>query len=117
VIERVHPVQLRVGDVALIGRGAKLCAHRVVSATGPSENRRWITQGDALPVADPPASPEQMLGRVTHLVRAGKSIPVKPQLGGVDRLIAIVVRRSFTAARAFVYLSRLRRSTEEPALL
>ena len=54
VVESVRPVQVRLGDVVLVGREGKLRAHRVVGMAGDPENPRWITQGDALPAPDPP---------------------------------------------------------------
>ncbi len=104
VVERVQPRQVRIGDVVLIGRDGGLCAHRIVGAVGDSQNRQWITQGDALPVPDRPVDRNELLGRVAYLIRAGRLVPVPAELGVVDKLIAKVVRRSIPAARALVYL-------------
>lgn len=108
MVEKVSPDHVSVGDVVLVGSEGKLRAHRVVGTTGEQENRRWITQGDALAASDHPVPANELLGRVTYLIRAGKLVALPAKLGAIDNLIAGVVRRSTPAARAFVYLNRIR---------
>jgi signal peptidase I len=103
-VERVSPDQVRVGDVVLVGRDGRLCAHRVVTVAEGCGSPRWITQGDANPAPDQPVRWDELLGRVAYLIRAGKPIPVLAELSLADQLIAKIVRRSKTAARALVYL-------------
>jgi len=107
VVERVNPDQVRIGDVVVVGRDGRLCGHRVVSIAEDPENPQWITQGDALPVADRPVAGNELLGRVAYLIRAGKLIAVPAQLNVVERLISRIVRRSAPAARALVHLHRM----------
>jgi hypothetical protein len=114
VVERVDPSQVHIGDLVLVGREGRLCAHRVVGAAGGPENRQWITQGDALPVTDRPVAESELLGRVTYLIRAGKLIAVTAKLGVIDNLIAKIVRRSNFAAGALVYLHRMVQTSQEP---
>jgi signal peptidase I len=106
VMERVSPDQVRAGAVILVGRDGRLCAHRVVSVAEGFGSPRWITQGDANSAPDQPVSEGELLGRVNYLIRAGKLVPVPAELSVVDQLIAKIVRRSKTAARAFVYFHR-----------
>jgi signal peptidase I len=103
VVERVSPDQVRFGDVILVGRERRLCAHRVVS-TQDSGRPHWITQGDAMPAPDRPVSASELLGRVGYVIRAGRLIPVPAELSLAENLIAKLVRRSVPAARALVYL-------------
>ncbi|MFZ0199913.1 MAG: S24/S26 family peptidase [Candidatus Sulfotelmatobacter sp.] len=114
VVESVRPVQVRLGEVVLVGREGKLRAHRVVGMAGDSENPRWFTQGDALSAPDPVVSRDELLGRVLYLIRAGKLVAVPPELSVVDSLVAKIVRRSSFAARAFVHLNRTRQTLLEP---
>jgi signal peptidase I len=107
VVNRITPDQVHVGDVVLVGREGRLCAHRVVSMAGDSQNPQWITQGDALPAPDRPVAKDELLGKVSYLIRAGKLIAVPAELNGVKRLTANIVRRSVPAARALVYLHRV----------
>jgi signal peptidase I len=113
VVERVQPDQVRIGDVVLVGREGSLCAHRVIGTKGDPENRQWITQGDALPAPDRPVAANELLGRVSYLIRAGKLIAVPAELSVVERLTAKMVRRSVPAARALVYLHRMVQAPEE----
>ncbi|MHB8218221.1 MAG: S24 family peptidase [Candidatus Sulfotelmatobacter sp.] len=103
VIDRVTPNQIQVGDIALIGRDGRLCAHRVVRLPRGLDDRVWITQGDAMPAPDQPVIEDELLGRVTKIIRAGKYITVSRNLRGIDFLLAQIVRRSVFAARLFVY--------------
>jgi signal peptidase I len=113
VVERVSPDQVQIGDVVLVGRDGRLCAHRVVSVTEDAGSPQWITRGDANSTPDRPVSEGELLGRIDYLLRAGSLIPVPAELSLVQRLIAELVRRSTTAARALVYLHRMVEIPEE----
>jgi hypothetical protein len=112
VIERVEPDLVRIGDMVLVGRGGRLCAHRVVGIAGDGQNRQWITRGDALLVPDRPVAGNELLGRVRYLIRAEKCIAVPTELSVLAKVVAKIVRRSFFAARALVYLHRMVRTSE-----
>jgi hypothetical protein len=77
---------------------------------GVAESYQWITQGDALPVPDRPVAGNELLGRVTHLIRGGMLMTVPTELGVIDNVIAKVVRRSVPAARALLFLNGMRRT-------
>jgi signal peptidase I len=115
VVERVSPDQVRIGDIVLVGREGRLCAHRVVSMAERSGKPQWITRGDGMSAPDRPVSEDQLLGRVTYLIRAGKCVPVPAELSVVQHLTAKVVSRSFPAARALVYLRRIVNPLENSA--
>jgi len=112
VVERVIPDQVSIGDVVVVGREGRLCAHRVIGTEGDPGNRRWITQGDALPAPDRPVAGNELLGRVSYLIRGGKLVAVPAELSAVERLTAKIVRRSVPAARALVYLHRMVQASE-----
>jgi hypothetical protein len=116
VVERIHQDQVRIGEVVLVKRQGGLRAHRVVAKIADPENPQWITQGDALAKPDLPVSADELLGRVSYLIRAGKLVPVPAELSVVESLLAKIVRRSVPAARALVYLNRARQSPKEPVL-
>ena len=115
VVERVQPDQVRIGDVVVVGREGRLCAHRVIGTEDAPEKRRWITQGDAMAAPDRPVAGSDVLGRVAYLIRAGKLVAVPAELNVVERLTAKIVRRSVPAARALVYLHRMVRNSEKSA--
>jgi signal peptidase I len=117
VVERVSREEVCVGDVVVVGRDGKLCGHRVVRMADDAESHHWITQGDALAVPDRPVAWNELLGRVTYLIRGGKLMAVPTELGVIDNVIAKVVRRSVPAARALVYLNRMRRTRNAEAML
>jgi len=115
VVERVSPDRVSVGDVVVVGREGRLCAHRVIGTEGDPENPYWITQGDALPVPDRPVAGSELLGRVAYLIRAGKLIAAPAELSVGERLVAKIVRRCFPAARVLVYLHRMVRNPVKSA--
>lgn len=108
VVAHVSADQVKVGQIVLVGRDGRLCAHRVVSREENSGNphRHWITRGDAMPKPDAPVGDGELLGRVNYVIRAGKCVAVSAKLSVAAKLTAKVVRRSFLAARALVYLHR-----------
>jgi len=116
VVERVNHDQVQIGDVVLVGGEGRLRAHRVVFVAEDSGNRRWITRGDAMPAPDRFGMEHELLGRVSYLIRAGKRIALPPRLSLVDALIARVVSRSLSAARALVYFHRMFQGPQAPVL-
>jgi signal peptidase I len=109
MVEHTNPKRVEVGCVVLARFGGRFRTHRVVGTWGNSGNLQWITQGDANAAPDPCVNANELLGRVTHVVRDGRLIEVGPRLSMFENLLAKIVRRSFTAARALVYLNRMRR--------
>jgi hypothetical protein len=115
VVERISPDQVQMGEVVLVGRDRRLCAHRLVSRVEGSRNPRWITQGDAMSAPDRPVSGSELLGRVTSVIRAGKLITLPAEMSMAAKLIAKIVRRSVPAARSLVYLHGMIQSPEKAA--
>jgi hypothetical protein len=112
IAKRVGNNQVCIGDVVLTERDGRLCAHRVIAHAGDFENPKWITQGDALPTPDCPVPENGLLGRVDCVIRRGKLIAIASELSTVEMLIAKIIRRSILAARALVYLNRMRQRAE-----
>ena len=103
LIRRCEPDAARVGDVVLFTRDARLFAHRVVAA-----GATLVTRGDALPDADAPVQPSELLGRVERVVRHGRVMrPRPPRLG--TRLAAGLFRRSARAGRVLARVDAVRR--------
>jgi signal peptidase I len=67
------------GDVVLASRANRFFAHRVVRLTALGGKPRIITRGDALAENDPPFLDDEVLGRVTALVRGEKRIELAGQ--------------------------------------
>jgi hypothetical protein len=116
LVEHISSDRFRVGDIALVRRDGRLCAHRIVSLPQDSGDRFWITQGDALIRPDRPVVKGELLGRVSEIVRSGKSIAVSAHLSVMDRLFAQMVRRSLFAARVFIYMTGKFRTQRESSL-
>jgi signal peptidase I len=116
MFERIDRKEVRIGDIVLVCREGRLCTHRVVGMAGEPDNPKWITQGDALSAPDRPVAANELLGKLAYLVRAGKLVAVQAELTVINKFIAQAVRRSFAAARALVYLNRMRQTSKELVL-
>jgi len=85
------------GDIVLVHRQGRLCAHRVVKKISKEGEPYWITRGDSLPDDDPPVSRRELLGRVTCILR-GRSrltrIDASRGIGWWARLVGPVLRHS-----------------------
>jgi hypothetical protein len=114
VVEHVRPDNVVVGDVVLVGREGRLCAHRLVSTVADAECPKWITRGDGVLEPDRPVLANELLGRVAYLIRAGKLIAVPTKLSIVEKLVAKVVQRSKPTARALVYLQQRVHTPDAP---
>jgi len=104
LVRREGATEVRAGDVILFGRDERLFAHRVVRrAEGPG-GPLWITRGDRNSHDDPPVSGEELLGRVTAVLRGDALVDPRPTLG--LRMAAFFLRRSWAATRLVVGLRR-----------
>jgi len=74
-IRRQDAAESLPGDIVLVRRQGRLCAHRVVKKISKEGQPYWITRGDSLPDDDPPVSGQELLGRVTCILR-GRSRPI-----------------------------------------
>ena len=74
-IRRQDAAESLPGDIVLVRRQGRLCAHRVVKKISKEGEPYWITRGDSLPDDDPPVSGQELLGRVTCILR-GRSRPI-----------------------------------------
>jgi signal peptidase I len=102
------------GDVVVFSHGRQFVAHRVVSAGGTAHGAtiqsHIQTQGDALDQADVPLSKNDLLAKVSLIVRNGKSIQPRRSLRPVERAVAKIFRRSDIAARVVARVHNLRQS-------
>jgi len=104
-IRRCDATELLRGDLAVFTRGGRLFAHRFVGHDGD----RLVTQGDAVPLPDPPVSAAELLGTAVSISRSGKSIAFRTAPGLPARLVAALARRSSGAARLLQRGQALRR--------
>lgn len=108
VVHRREIQGVQPGEIAFISCYDRLVAHRVKGAAGDRSRGVWVTQGDAVPSADPPVASEHLLGVVVSIERDGRSFapPLGPGLS--DRFIAAILRHSDFALRIWQRVYRLR---------
>ncbi len=64
------------GDLLLFDDGKQLIVHRLVKV---ERDNKYIAKGDNRRHVDATISAEQILGRVTAIIRNGKTIPIRPK--------------------------------------
>jgi signal peptidase I len=116
IFERASGDSVSEGDIVLFGRDGRLFAHRVINpSTGHAEGS-VLTQGDALRRPDRPVTGSELFGKVSRIVRNGKSIQPARTLSTPERALAALLRRSYSAVRVVFKILRLRHNLKEFAL-
>lgn len=101
-IERMEISSASKGHIVLFRRGRRLFAHRVIEAATHQTGSRLLTRGDSMGTPDEPVSKDQFLGRVTALVRDGRSIDIRKDSRFLNRFISTLVQRSKFASRVLI---------------
>jgi signal peptidase I len=113
-IERTRSEEIREGDIVLFNTTRQFVAHRVVTKTGAREDLTIHTQGDAVSRLDSPLSRGDLLGRVSFILRNGRSIEPRKTLRTSERAVATLLQRSKFAARVVVKMHGMRRASQVP---
>ena len=103
-VHRQSVAEIVPGDVVLRERNGAFLAHRVVEKVDWPERTLLITRGDASPAPDLPVTPEQLLGRVTAILRGGRRL--EPRLTRWGRVVSWVLARSDLSIRLALRLAR-----------
>lgn len=114
IIDRTDPAAVRDGDIVLVARNGRLFAHRLMETPAGTGAGSITTRGDSMALADPPVSENNLLGRVSFIVRNGRCIEPRRTLRVSERALAALVRRSETAARFVVGVHSFRQRTQDP---
>lgn len=103
-VHRQSAAEISPGDVVLFARRGGFAAHRVVEKVGGPERTLLITRGDALRAPDSPISPEELLGRVTDVLRGGRRL--EPRLTRWGRVASWILSRSDLCTRIVLRMKR-----------
>jgi hypothetical protein len=103
-VRRQNAAEICPGEVVLFERDGRLLAHRVVAKVGGPERTLLITRGDRLRTPEPAVSPEELLGRVTAIVRGQRY--AAPRLTRWGRVGSWVLSRSDLCTRLVLRLKR-----------
>jgi signal peptidase len=114
VVESAASDAVADGDIVLFGRDRRLFAHRVISQSKMARSNlsQLLTRGDSMPQTDPPVAADELLGKVSHIIRNGKCIEPTRSLSFSERAVAALVRHSQVAARVVVGVHGLRQAFE-----
>jgi hypothetical protein len=72
-----------------------------------------VTKGDAMPSPDAPISEVELLGKVSRIVRNGRSLQPSRSLRIPERAVAALVRSSEAAARVIVGIRGMQQSLSQ----
>jgi Peptidase S24-like len=98
----------RCGEIVLFLLGGRFFVHRVIRKW-PDRNRTvFATRGDALAHEDPSIDGTQLLGRVTAILRHGKTVKCAAHLNPWNRFLRWTVRNSEILARTLLAAHLLR---------
>ena len=103
-MEAAPATQIVPGDIVLYARDGRLITHRVLSCHTEGKEQQIITRGDASPAADAPVSVEQFLGRVSQILRNGKSLVPRTRLTSAERMVAALICQAMSTVRFLAYL-------------
>ena len=90
------------GEIVLYAREGRLVAHRVVGKIDRQDGALLLTRGDRLKTTDPPVRPDELLGRVTHVLRGNHRID--PRLTFWRKVGGLILSRSEFCARLLLWL-------------
>ena len=117
VVEYAASSDVLDGDVVVFSNGRRFVAHRVVKKTSGPGDSMVQTQGDALSLPDSPVAHDELLGKVSFIVRNGKLVKPARSLRLPERAVAAMFRRSTLSARVVVGVHGLRRASRVHASL
>ena len=110
MVEQVKANAVSEGEIVLFVRDRRLFAHRVVARSHGDGHLQLVTKGDAMPTSDAPISDAELLGKVSRIVRKGRSIEPSRRLPISERGVAALVRSSEAVARVIVGLRGVQQS-------
>ncbi|MGC2195079.1 MAG: hypothetical protein WA628_10425 [Terriglobales bacterium] len=85
--------QVQVRDVVLFAREGRFFIHRVLEKREKDSERHLVTRGDALPEADAPVRPEEVLGAIVSVRHGDRDVPV-PDCRGARRGLGLALTYS-----------------------
>ncbi|MBI3667923.1 MAG: S24/S26 family peptidase [Acidobacteria bacterium] len=112
-IRSIHPQDgawARPGDIVVFHREGRLITHRVVETSSHPGAAYWITRGDRHTKADPPVSPDELLGRVVAIQRGESQIDPRATRRWPYRIARLVLRHSDRCTKLLFRLRALRRA-------
>jgi signal peptidase I len=112
-VQRAALEEISAGEIVLFLQNERLFVHRVVGRkvvdSPPRANQpHLITRGDRLKHADPPVTPQELLGRVVWIVRDDRRIELNRR--DPNTLLARLLRASDVVTYFYVRLSASLRS-------
>ena len=110
IVQRASGHEVAEGDIVLFGRDGRLFAHRFIGRT--LEGSRLLTRGDAMSASDPPVREQELMGKVTFILRDGRCIEPRKTLRAPARAVAALVKRSVFAARVVVGVHGMRQASQ-----
>ncbi|HEV2398386.1 MAG TPA: S24/S26 family peptidase [Candidatus Sulfotelmatobacter sp.] len=107
-VERAAINEICEGAVVLFSRDQRLFAHRVVKTATDPQGSYIVTRGDAMRDPDAPVFENELLGRVTGILRNGNYMDAAKSPRLFARAVSTLIQRSEIASRVVVGVHGLR---------
>jgi signal peptidase I len=114
VIEQAGSEHVADGDIVVFRRGRSFVAHRVVAKCAVQEDSTIQTRGDAMAQPDAPVQEQDLLGKVSFIIRDGKCIGPERVQSRPERAFSALLQRSEFAARLVVGVHGMRPTRMRP---
>ncbi|HYX69824.1 MAG TPA: S24/S26 family peptidase [Terriglobales bacterium] len=104
-VARRAPAEIETGAIILYRREQRLFAHRVLKKETRADDGCLVARGDRLSRPDPPVRPEELLGEVIRVERAGKAFAPARRASWAAALLRWVSRVSDAPAGLLLRLA------------
>ena len=111
VLESYTGTRPIIGDVIVFARWSRLFAHRIVGAYEKNRTMWYVTRGDSLPEPDPLVPSEEVLARVSRIIRRGRLID--PRTTPWRKLGSLALRNSDFLKACLLWLLCRRNQVKE----
>jgi signal peptidase I len=98
IVDRADHASIVAGEVVLFRRRQRFFVHRAIAPTA-TQSSALLTRGDAMPQADPPVHEQELIGRVSSLLRRGRYVALSRNPSLRERTLSALFWRSKACAR------------------
>jgi signal peptidase I len=106
-VESVGVEDVSPGEIVVFALAGRLVCHRVTAISGSAREPLLATRGDRARRDDPLISNSELLGRVSHIDRGRRSVPLRTRLTAAEQMICRLLRISDRATSLYLRVTAL----------
>ena len=104
----------QVGDIVLVGHEDRFVIHRLIETQEAGGRKCLVTRGDSISQDDRPVPPEQFLGTVVKIERAGRVFVPSRRRSLTNRIAGSALGRSVRLLNAVLLVRRSLKAGADP---